>query len=115
VGVGPCGGCQRLGAKLPLRRTFTTSQHPWGHPPVESIVVPLDVSELVVLSLMCVSERAANGVGLRRLVCWYVGGVLRLMRTINRGFERAALSGSACWATVGELCLMVVGAGWVGE
>ena len=78
-------------------------------------MVPLGVSGLVLLSLMRVSERSANGEGLLRLVFWCVGRMLHQMRTINRGFDRAALSSSACWATMGELCVVVIGAGWEGE
>ncbi len=78
-------------------------------------MVPLGVSDLVLLSQMCVSERSANGEGVLRLVFCCVGGMLRWMRTINRGLDRAALSGSACWAMVGELCVMVIGEGWEGE
>ncbi len=78
-------------------------------------MVPLGVSNLVLLSLMRVSERSANGEGLLRFVFWCVGGMLRRMRTINRGFDRAALSGSACWATVGGLCVVVVRASCEGE
>jgi len=56
-----------------------------------------------------------DGEGLLMLVFCCVGGMLRWMRTINRGLDRAALSGSACWSTVGELRVMVIGAGWEGE
>ena len=79
-------------------------------------MVPLDVSDLVLLSRMCLSEGSADGEGLLMLVFCGVGEMLHRMRTINRGLYRAALSGSACWSTVvGELRVMVIGAGWEGE
>jgi len=78
-------------------------------------MVPLEVSEVVLLSLLCVSERSVNEGGLLRLVFWCGGGMLRQMCMINRGFDWAARSGSACWATVGELCVVLIGAGWEGE
>jgi len=64
---------------------------------------------------MCVSEISANGEGVLRLVFCCVGVMLRRMHMINRGLDHSALSGSACWAMVGELCVMVMGAGWEGE